>query len=193
MPQHRRCGSYSVYMGESKSNRKFVGFDKNSPGRKDFVRPQVADEETCYTCQVNMFVKLSGFGQDSGIILPQYLRDADPSSVVLALVRWLSPHPRAIIRDAEQRPICSPPFDINHALWTYTKTPHARFAFRGHMFGRQRGVFGSDADTQRSAIDRDMFAHYDLLDPRSFQSYVNCTSVDEDPCTFLETITLPFQ
>jgi hypothetical protein len=139
-----------------------------------------------------MFVKVSGFGADTGIVLPRYLRDADPSSVVLALVRWLSPHERAMIRDAKKRPICSPPFDINHALWTYTKLPRARYGFCGHIFGSQRGLFGSDVDIQRSAIARDRFGQYDLLDPRSFTSYVNCTSIDGDPCTFLETITLPF-
>ena len=137
-----------------------------------------------------MFVKVSGFG--SGITLPAHLRDADPSSVVLALVRWLSPHELAIVRDGKKRPICTPPLDINHALWRYTKTPRSRPLFRSRYVARQRVLFGIDDDTQRVAIDRDRFAHYDLLDPRSFESYVNCTSVDGDPCTFLETITLPF-
>ena len=138
-----------------------------------------------------MFVKVSGFG--SGIMLPAHLRDADPSSVVLALVRWLSPHERAIIRDDKKRPICTPPFDINHALWRYTKTARARQLFRSRYVARQRALFGIDDDTQSLTIARDRFAHYDLLDPRSFETYVNCTSIPGDPCTFLETITLPFQ
>ena len=141
-----------------------------------------------------MFVKVSGFGQDfSGIMLPEYLRDADPSSLVLALVRWLSPHDSAIIRDSKKRPICSSPFDINHALWKFTKTPRERRIFRSRLFARQRGLFGIDEDIQRMTMDRDRYAHYDLLDPRCFATYVNCTSIDGDPCTFLETITIPFR
>ena len=140
-----------------------------------------------------MFVKVSGFGRDTGIVLPRYLQDADPSSVVLALVRWMSPHQDAIIRDSNKRPICSPPFDINHALWSYTKLSRVRPGFRGRLFASQYHLLGSDAQTISSKIRQDEFAQYDLLDPRSFQYYVNCTSIDKDPCTFLESITLPFQ
>ena len=50
-------GSYRVHVRESKSYRKFVGFDKNSPGRKDFVRPQgLSNGETCYLCQVCEYI-----------------------------------------------------------------------------------------------------------------------------------------
>ena len=139
-----------------------------------------------------MFVQVSGFGTDTGIVLPDYLQDADPSSVVLALVRWLSPHEDAMVRDSKNRPICPSPFDINHALWRYTKRPRERACFRGRQFATQRHLFGSDVETRTARIDQDKLAHYDLIDPRSFESYVNCTSIDGDPCTFMETITLPF-
>ncbi len=65
-----------------------------------------------------MFIEVSGFGVDSGIILPHHLRHPEPntSTVTLALVRWMSPHPDALLRDSEHRPLCPSPFDINHAL-----------------------------------------------------------------------------
>ena len=140
-----------------------------------------------------MFVEVSGFGRDSQIELPSYLRDIDPASVVLALVRWLSPHPDAIVRDSRRRPLCTSPFDINHALWTFTKRSRARASFNDHLFGRSINLFpGNDIDSRRANIARHRYATYDLLDPRSFESYVNCTVIDEDSLTVLETITLPF-
>jgi len=48
-------GSYKVYVPETNSYRKFVGFDKHYPGRRDFVRPTgYHNEETCYLCQVSI-------------------------------------------------------------------------------------------------------------------------------------------
>ena len=139
-----------------------------------------------------MFVKVSGFGANTGIVLPDYLADADPTSVVLALVRWMSPHEDALVRDTEKRPLCSAPFDINHALWRYSKTPHERPEFRRRTFASQRHLFGSDATMQQERIQQHRRAHYDLLDPRTFTCYLNCTPIDGDPDTLMETITLPF-
>ena len=45
-------GSYRVYVPETKSFRKFVGFNKRYPGRRDFVRPEGLYNGTCYLCQV---------------------------------------------------------------------------------------------------------------------------------------------
>ena len=48
-------GSYKMYVPETNSYRKFVGFDKHYPGRRDFVRPTgFHNEETCYLCQVSI-------------------------------------------------------------------------------------------------------------------------------------------
>ena len=73
-----------------------------------------------------MFVEVSGF-RDTDIDVTAHLVDADRPEgsdscsdssldrVPLALVRWLSPHPRTVLRDSELRPVCPPPFDVNHA------------------------------------------------------------------------------
>jgi len=33
---------------------------------------------------------------------------------------------------------------------------------------------------------------YDLVQPESFNQYMNCTSIDNDPSKIMETVTLPF-
>ena len=70
-----------------------------------------------------MFVKVSGLSE-AGIDVPEEMRasahnSCNEKSVTLALVRWLSPHADALLRDDQLRPVCPPPFDINHALWTF--------------------------------------------------------------------------
>ena len=144
-----------------------------------------------------MFVRVSGFGEVSGIRLPFDLRSPydNTSSVVLALVRWLSPHPRASLRDNKDRPVCPPPLDTNHALWTFSKLPRRRSFFSIHKqrFVAQLSLFPGSNDTQRLAnSDVDAFAYYGMVLPEVFVAYMNCTSVSPNHSDILETITLPF-
>jgi len=140
-----------------------------------------------------MFVKVSGF-ESTGIVLPRSLM-FQGHSVVFALVRWLSPHPDAgLTRDTTLRPVCPAPFDINHALWTFSKLRHRRTCFSDRLFPRQLGLFPGSTPTERRASAR-LYerAMYDLIQPASFNQYMNCTSIDNDPSKLMETITLPFQ
>ena len=139
-----------------------------------------------------MFVKVSGFGS-AGIVLPRSLM-FQGSSVVFALVRWLSPHPAAgLFRDATLRPVCPAPFDINHALWTFSKLPHRRRSFTDHLFARQLRLFSGSCNRERRESARQHErAMYDLIQPDSINQYMNCTSIDNDHSKLMETITLPF-
>ena len=143
--------------------------------------------------QVHMFVKVSGFGRP-GIVLPRSIR-YEGDSIVFALIRWLSPHPDAgLLRDTTRRPVCPAPFDINHALWTFSKLPHRRTAFTDHLFARQLGLFpGSSNVERRTNATHHERARYDLVTPETFNQYMNCTTIDNDPSKLMETITLPFQ
>ena len=84
-----------------------------------------------------MFVQVSGFANVvHGITLPHHLRFQSDmiganNVTLLALVRWLVPHPLALHRDVKLRPVCPTPFDINHALWTFAKTPRQRVPWAG--------------------------------------------------------------
>ena len=184
--------------------RKFVGVSR-SPGRRDFVRIKtpaqtVADDgtitihDTCWAAQILMFVHVSGF-TTSGIVLPEQCRNTEKntSSVCYALVRWLAAHPDAIIRDDKMRPVCSPPFDINHALWTFAQEDHNIISER--VLNKNIMNYDGDSMVQRLAnADRERKAMYGLVDPQSFENFMNCTRIntDTDTNTILETITIPF-
>lgn len=146
-----------------------------------------------------MFVKVSGLSE-AGIDVPAEMRasahnSCNEKSVTLALVRWLTPHPDALLRDDELRPVCPPPFDINHALWTFAKIENQRPYFRDHLFARQLNLFpGRDRVTQRQYANTLKYARYDLVTLESIDTYMNCTFLNNDPNgSILESITLPFE
>ncbi len=145
-----------------------------------------------------MFVNISGFSPSSendAVALPDDLRNpaSNTSHVTLAVVRWLSPHPDAALRDSHKLPICSAPLDMNHALWKYTRVPTRRRSLSGVAFHRQLELFqGSEDVTRQQNVNFQAYARYDLVQPQSFESFMNCTPINGDACTVLETITIPF-
>ncbi len=103
----------------------------------------------------------------------------------------MSPHPDAMLRDANLLPICPPPLDINHSLWVVSKTTLTQHTYNKHIrFGYYDDI--STIYSRQLIIDSEATARFDLLQPESFESYINCTPVDQDPNTILETVTLPF-
>ena len=151
-----------------------------------------------------MFVEVSGF-HVTDIVVPEYLAVADtpagsdsvsdssPDRVSLALVRWLSLHPRAVLRDSELRPVCPPPFDINHALWKFSLTDHRRVPFNSRNISRQIDMFdGEDVSQQREHADILSHAWYGLVHVDAIDKYMNYTCIDNDSELILQTVTLPF-
>ena len=145
-----------------------------------------------------MFVRVSGLAE-AGVTVPRDLRvpannTCDENRVTLALVRWLSPHAAALLRDDQLRPVCPPPFDINHALWTFSRTRHVRPYFSDHLFSRQLTLFpGHDRVTRRQYAYTLRHARYDLVKLESIDIFMNCTLLDNQPDgSILESITLPF-
>ncbi len=146
-----------------------------------------------------MFVRVSGLSH-AGVNVPRSLRDpanttCNRDSVTLALVRWLTPHPLATCRDEQLRPLSPPPFDINHALWTFAKTQRQRGYFSDHLFARQLDLFpGHDRTSRRANALKLKYARYDLIQIESIDTYMNCTMhIDGDIESILETVTLPFE
>jgi len=135
-----------------------------------------------------MFVRISGFGELSGVELPVDLRNpiTNSTNVVLALIRWLSPHPNAILRDAGRRPVCPPPFDINHSLWKFSVVQPPREALRRRNVERQLSMFRGRTDLERrehaSSLSR---ARYDLIQIQSIDKFINCTTIDNDRNTVI--------
>jgi len=139
-----------------------------------------------------MFVRLTGFGPSAGVELPVYLRNpiSNSESVVFAVIRWMSPHPNANVRDSELRPVCPSPFEINHALWRFTTVPRPRVAMDRRNVERQLSLFqGREKRQHAMSLSRAM---YDLVQIQSIDKFINCTTIDNDVNTILETVTLPF-
>ena len=141
--------------------------------------------------QVIMFIEVTGFNE---IVLPEYLRQQpdDTTTLVLCLIRWLAPHPDARLRDADNRPVCPAPFNINHSLWRFARSHRLRAPFRPDVLDRQIHIFPGRNDTERRAVSvEQQFAYYDLVLPETFISFMNCTVLDAHAGTIVETNTLP--
>lgn len=184
-------------LGTADNRRKFVGVSTHSRGRRDFVRLSGSEDNTALSAQVTMFVRITGLVRE-GIEVPEAMRlplnnTCTEDSVVLCLVRWLSPHPDALERDSCLRPLCPPPFDVNHALWTFTKRQRRRAYFSDGVFARQLDLFpGTNVVERRQNAEALMYASYAFITLESIDSYMNCTSVVDDADCIMETITLPF-
>ena len=175
-----------------------VGVNPRIPKRRDYVRLRGIEDNTALTAQVIMFIRVRGFVH-AGIEVPLNLREpanttCNESSVTLALIRWLCPNPQAAMRDAECLPLCPPPFGANHALWQYQRRQYQRRYFTDHIFSQQLHLFpGDDRAQQRESARSQSYALYDLVQVESIIKIVNCTYIDNDPNSILETITLPFR
>ena len=162
--------------------------------RRDFVRVHGPPENnTCLSAQILGFVEISGF-EDDGTALPQYLSTSqNHSSVILTILRWLSPHPDATDRDEELRPVCPAPFDLNHALWTWCKLDRPRQQLTADMIATNLHCFpGNDDNAKRVNADNERRARFDLIQPVSLNTFLNCTVVNQDNKSILETVTIPF-
>ena len=186
---HLQCfGCWAQQTADGK--RTFVALDPKSH-RRDFVRLQGSEANTALTVELQMFVKVSRFGHGAGIFLPEHIRhDGDGDSCVFAVVRWLSPHPDSLLRDSKLRPICPAPFDINHALWTYSKRGRERSVFRNRAnITRQLHIFpGPDRLANVYQFARAM---YDVVQVQTIEHLINCTNID-NCSSILETVVLPF-
>ena len=192
---HLKCfGSAILLAGNYK--RKVVGTSSTSPDRRDFVRLKGTVDNTALSVQVMCFVQVSGL-KSANIPVPEDLlkpptNACNSDRIVFALVRWLSPDPRCLLRDSKFLPLCPPPFGSNHALWTFTKLRCRRGYLSDHLFARQLPLFkGSDRAAQREHAKTLKYARYDLIQLHSIDTYMNCTTI-EDGQTILESVTLPF-
>ena len=192
---HLKCFGSAMLLADN-YRRKVVGTSSTSPDRHDFVRLKGTVDNTALSVQVMCFVQVSGL-KSANIPVPEDLLEPPTNAcnsdrIVFALVRWLSPDPRCLLRDSKFLPLCPPPFGSNHALWTFTKLRCRRGYLSDHLFARQLPLFkGSDRAAQRQHAKTLKYARYDLIQLHSIDTYMNCTTI-EDGQTILESVTLPF-
>ena len=157
--------------------------------RRDFVRIQddLKTRPTCLGAQLQMFVQVKGFKNHDDICLPN-----GEDSRTYALIRWLCAHPNALVRDDMKRPICPSPMDINHALWKFAEEDRHLLTpdiLRSHCICYP----GSTVSDQVRHMDSEKRAWFGLVELKTVKEILNCTNVDNDLNTILQTITLPFQ
>ena len=180
-----------------------VSLHVSSTSLQTLLKCGMCVKSTCFksACFLNRFKCLLKYQiSDTGQVFSYLLicrilhsKKKNTTSVVFALVRWMSPHPNAMLRDSEKRPVCPPPFDLNHALWTFTKLPGRRDSFSDAHVMRQLDLFpGSDRASKLDRASTFERARYDLVELDSIDKFMNCTTIDDDTDTILETITLPF-
>ena len=168
-------------------SRKFV-VTQPTTTRRDFVRLEddVSTRGTCLSAQSIMFIHLSGFSANSVPAVD------DDDSVTYVLVRWLTAHPRALVRDDALRPLCPPPLNINHTLWKFAEEDRPLLTTRivNQHITSYPGNTMCESLTQMHSEQR---AWFGLVEIDCMREILNCTSVDNDLNTILQTITLPFQ
>ena len=199
---HIQCfGVASLFIDGTR--RRIVGTSTVCPERRDVMRLKrdlvndVANRDTALTVQIIAFVTATGLGTH-GVSVPDTLtlpenETCNSDQVTFALVRWLEADSRCLLRDSRSLPLCPPPFGSNHALWTFAKRRNQRGYFQDHLFARQLHLFpGKDRATRRRNAKDMTHARYDLIQLESIESYVNCTFIDNNQNSIMETVTLPF-
>ena len=179
------------------TKRRIVGTSATRRARRDFVRLKGTVNDTALSVQVICFVRVCGL-DIAGIPVPETMTKPENETcnnyeVTLALVRWLSPDSRCLLRDSRSLPLCPPPFGANHALWNFTKLRFQRGYFSDNLFARQLHLFPGDdrVSQRRNAMDQS-HARYDLIQLETIESHMNCTNIDNDNNSIMETVTLPF-
>ena len=137
-----------------------------------------------------------------------FVCDCTGDTLILALIRWFEPHPTAISRDDQCRPVCPGIFNINHCLWRYALTPSVRSVFVNQAgqptaaFTQQQYMFGKTPTIQQRRLQGEKNAYYDLIKPSSIKSIAHmCPVFDEDDpnwhscgvhptSTWMQTVTL---
>ena len=194
---HIRCFGSAVICTVDGKKRKVVGVSRRMPQRRDFVRLKGTENNAALSAQVICFLQVTGL-RHVRIPVPECLRvpannTCCDDQVTLAVVRWLAPDPRSLLRDSECLPLCPPPFGANHALWAFAKLRTRRSYFSDNMFARQLHLFpGSDPLSQRDSARKLERAMYDLVQLETINVFINCTFIDDNHDSIMETITLPF-
>ena len=135
--------------------------------------------------------------------LPDHLVDQlRDGCLTFVIGRWFEPHPDAVERDAESRPVCPGPLHINNCLWRYAVNRADRRALisRDGRYTQavlsQMHVFGQDRESQVSCLENERRAYYCLVLPVNIISTTHMCPLFEpntskpDYNTWLESVTL---
>ena len=81
---------------------------------------------------------------------------------------------------------------INHALWKFAEED--RPLLTSTIVNKHIQWYpGNDMSESVKQMRSEQRAWFGLVEIECIEEIINCTSVDDDPLTVLQTITLPFQ
>ena len=163
------------------------------------VRNALCCEAVCFIVLHNV----SYFLSRGGILPPDlFIKVTADNTLTFILGRWFEPHPDAVERDSNQRPVC-PQLYINHCLWRYAITTSHRRALFGrdgfsktHAVTRQLSTFGRTAVAQEQCLLNDKHAYFCLVCPDNVTGTASmCPLFTSGTCTpdystWLQTVTV---
>ena len=179
-------------------------------GRDGSVVPTL----TRMCCQSILFFTITDVQKtltDNQLPIPDHLRVLnvdgfeaiypDPDTLTFVLGRYFSPHPLAVDRDRQHRPICPGPLSLNHCLWQYAVTARDRQMLvtrngrPSQMFMNQNYIFGNSHGRQQRRWRNEKNAYFCIHLESEIDSRVHMTrEYDEDTMNYsnvwLETVTL---
>ena len=159
------------------------------------------ERSTAMCCQATCFISLGNMKQVQHLHLSHEMRkEIFNDTLTLVLIRWFEPHPTAIERDSRSMPLCPPPFNINHALWQFSRTQSVRQCLKqpdgtpSPLFERQCHMFGKSRAQQLKRLEDEAHAYYALILPSKIDSVAHMyPEFERDSCkptgTWLQTIT----
>ena len=90
--------------------------------------------------------------------------------------------------------MCPPPFDINHALWKYSLLPRQRESFQRPNVDRHIFMFQGSTDIEKRQHDNSLSrGRYDLIQVEVIDKFMKCTTIDNDPSTIMQSLTIPLR
>ena len=176
----------------------------NSRKRRDVLHikgtEQVRGVTNALCCEAVCFISVMAAHLNLSALYRRQLQET--GSLVLVLGRWFSPHPNAIHRDSQSRPVCPGELHINHCLWKYAVTPAPRRSivlrngnYTPSVF-RSPHIFGTTVDAQRRCMRDERRAYYCLLTPENIEQIVHMCpefvpgTSTPDTSTWLQTVAL---
>ena len=157
-------------------------------------------------CQAVCFIVLdyvTTFYQNGGTLPREFQDRVRDDKLTMVIGRWFEPHPHALERDEQCRPVCPGELHINHCLWRFSATRnHRRALFRRDgtktlATTRQASIFGKTLEEQDLCLATEKYAYFCLIFPdtitgTAFMSpmFVPGTATPDNSGPWLQTVTV---
>ena len=168
-------------------------------GSEEIVKNALCCQAVCFLVLDNV----TTFYQNGGTLPREFQDRVHDNKLTMVIGRWFEPHPRALERDEQCRPVCPGELHINHCLWRFCATRiHRRSLFRRNgtktlATTRQASIFGRTLREQDLCLAAEKYAYFCLIFPNTitgtaFMSpmFVPGTATPDYSGPWLQTVTV---